>query len=417
MSDPAPPPPDAAAFADAIVVAAGSSSRMGGIDKLDFVIGGLPLLAHTLNAIAAAPEVRRIILATSNARLEAISGAPWLPAKLELMVTGGGRRQDSVWQGFTHLLVNPPVGGAPGPEVVLVHDGARPLVPAALVSAVARAARLHGAAIPLLPVGDTIKRHAGEGTVVGAGERSSLGAAQTPQGIRTGLLRDAYDRFPAEGSTIFTDEAALLEACKLPVHAVPGDERNFKVTLPSDLDRVATLLGAPAITPPAHGAGAVRVGFGTDSHPFGPGTGLALGGLVLDGVPRLHGHSDGDVLLHAIADALLGAAGLGDLGRIFPAGPETPRGIDSARLLGEVVDRVRASGAAIGTVDCTVVAGRPPLAPHLPAMAERIAALIGVDPGNVNVKASTGNLDGTEGAGRGISATAVATLAAPPAGR
>jgi 2-C-methyl-D-erythritol 4-phosphate cytidylyltransferase/2-C-methyl-D-erythritol 2,4-cyclodiphosphate synthase len=400
-----------APFADAIVVAAGSSSRMGGIDKLDAVVGGLPLLAHALRAVAAAPEVRRIILVTSNDRIESIAGASWLPSAVSLLVTGGPRREESVRSGFDHMLANS-FEGAAEPEVTLVHDGARPLVPTTLVSAIARAARIHGAAIPVLPVGDTIKRVDRDGTVAGAGERSTLAAAQTPQGIRTELLRQAFARFPPDGRENFTDEAALLEACKLPVHAIPGDERNFKVTLPGDLARVATLLGRRPPTEPALGAARVRVGFGSDSHPFGPAMGLALGGLVLDGAPRLHGHSDGDVLLHAIADAVLGAAGLGDLGRIFPAGPETPAGVASDHLLAEVVHGVRSHGFTIETVDCTIVASRPRLAARLPAIGERIAVLLGVDPAAVNVKASTGNLDGMEGAGRGISATAVVVVKA-----
>ena len=397
-------------FADAIVVAAGTSSRMGGIDKLDAVIGGVPLLAHALQAIAAAPEVRRIALVTSAERIDRTTGAAWLPSSVTAIVAGGRRRQESVSLGFDHLATRALAEG-PEPEVILVHDGARPLVTSALVSAVAQAARAHGAAIPVLPVGDTIKRLAEDGTVVGAGERSSLAAAQTPQGIRTELLRDAYARFPATGSQTFTDEAALLEACRLPVHAIPGDERNLKVTLPGDLDRVATLL-EPSAAGTGSGAVGVRVGFGSDRHAFGPGEDLALGGLVIVGAPRLHGHSDGDVLLHAIADALLGAAGLGDLGLIFPAGPATPRGVASHLLLAEVVATVRRHGFVITSLDCTIEAARPRLSARLPAMGERIAELLDVQSSAVNVKASTGNLDGLEGTGRGISASAVVVLTA-----
>jgi 2-C-methyl-D-erythritol 4-phosphate cytidylyltransferase/2-C-methyl-D-erythritol 2,4-cyclodiphosphate synthase len=408
-------------FADAIVVAAGSSSRMGGIDKLAAIVGGLPVLAHALAAIAAAPEVRRIALVTSNERIEEIARADWLPAAVAFLVSGGARRQESVHRGFIHLLANPADAAGPEAEVILVHDAARPLVPTALVSAVARAARTHGAAIPLLPVGDTIKRVDRDRTVVGAGDRATLGAAQTPQGIRTEILRDAYARFPADLPPDFSDEAALLEACRIAVHAIPGDERNFKVTLPGDLARVeAALTGGLPGAMPSFGTGVgagVRVGIGTDSHSFGPSTSLALGGVEIAGAPRLHGHSDGDVVLHAVADALLGAAGLGDLGRIFPAGPETPRGVASSELLLEVVARVRAAGYQPAGLDCTIVAARPRLAGRLPAIGARIAELLAVDPAAVNVKASTGNLDGMEGAGRGISATAVVTLIHRPVGR
>jgi 2-C-methyl-D-erythritol 2,4-cyclodiphosphate synthase len=154
----------------------------------------------------------------------------------------------------------------------------------------------------------------------------------------------------------------------------------------------------------------VRVGIGHDSHPFGPGSPLALGGLEIDGAPRLSGHSDGDVALHAIADAILGAAGLGDLGRLFPAGPETPRGIASAALVGEVAHRIAAAGLRVGNVDLTIVAARPRLADRLDAIRLRVAEVLAIDSGLVSVKASTGNLAGMEGAGRGITAEAVVTL-------
>jgi 2-C-methyl-D-erythritol 2,4-cyclodiphosphate synthase len=164
-----------------------------------------------------------------------------------------------------------------------------------------------------------------------------------------------------------------------------------------------------------------RIGLGMDSHPFGPGEPLALGGLRIDGTPRLAGHSDGDVALHAVADALLGAAGLGDLGRLFPADARTPAGIDSRILLANVAEKVRTAGLTVANVDLTIVAARPRLAELLPAMEEAIAAALGVEASTVNVKASTGNLEGSEGAGRSISATAIALLmpaepAAMPAG-
>jgi 2-C-methyl-D-erythritol 4-phosphate cytidylyltransferase/2-C-methyl-D-erythritol 2,4-cyclodiphosphate synthase len=388
-------------FADAIVVAAGSSTRMGGIDKLGAIVAGVPILAHALRAIAAAPEVRRILIVASDERIEAIAEADWLPGKAQALVSGGERRQDSVAIGFLQLLANLPSDGRQ-PEVVLVHDGARPLVPAALVSAVAQAARVHGAAIPVVPVRDTIKRVGSDGSVAGAGERSTLGAAQTPQGIRTELLRQAYARIPADGPETFTDEAALLQACSIPVHAVDGDPDNIKVTVPADLERVEAALGVARPAP--------RNGIGHDSHPFGPHEPLVLAGVEIPGAPRLHGHSDGDVALHAISDALLGAAGLGDLGRQFPAGPATPAGIASGEMLGAVAARLAAAGMHALAVDITIVGARPRLADHLDAMQRSIAALLGLDAAAVNVKASTGNLDGMEGAGRGISALAIATV-------
>ena len=249
--------------------------------------------------------------------------------------------------------------------MVLVHDGARPLVSGALIEAVARATDRHGAAIPVVPVAETVKRVAGD-LVAETVDRSDLVTAQTPQGVRAGLLARAYEQFPPDGPETWTDEAALLEACRIPVHVVPGDPDNIKVTQPADLRRVESMVA---------GARGPRVGIGHDSHPFGPGTPLALGGIVIDGAPRLYGHSDGDVVLHALADALLGAAGLGDLGRLFPADGRTPRGIASTELLAEVRGRVEAAGWRPAAVDLTIVAARPRLAEHLDPMRDAIAAL------------------------------------------
>jgi 2-C-methyl-D-erythritol 2,4-cyclodiphosphate synthase/2-C-methyl-D-erythritol 4-phosphate cytidylyltransferase len=368
---------------------------------------------------------------TAADRVERVRAADWLPPAVESVVAGGDRRQASVAAGLAELVrldaeivaishgdALDPLFAAADP-VVLVHDGARPLVDPGLVSRVVRAAATHGAAIPVLPLAETLKRIDGDriaGTVV----RDGLATAQTPQGMRRSLLRAALERYPADGPETWTDEAALLEACRIAVHAIPGDASNLKVTLPGDLARVDAVIAArgaragpiqnaEATVRPAMAA-AVRVGIGLDSHPFGPGSALSLGGLVIEGVPRLSGHSDGDVALHAIADAILGAAGLGDLGRLFPAGPETPSGIASSELIAEVIRRAAAVGFAIASVDVTIVAARPRLGDRLDDMGRRVAELLAVEPSVVNVKASTGNLAGMEGAGRGISAQAVVTL-------
>lgn len=367
---------------------------MGGIDKLAAPIGGRPLLAWTLAALDARPAIERIVVVVAPERVAAVSAAGWLPAGATV-VAGGGRRQESVAAGVAALEGL----GAGDERIVLVHDGARPVVPAGLVDAVVGASGEHGAAIPVLPVVETLKRIA-DGVVAGTVDRDGLGAAQTPQGVHLGILRAAYARFPPDGPSEFTDEAALLEACTIPVHVVPGHPDNLKVTMPADLGRAASLLGADR----------PRVGYGDDSHPFGPGGPLLLGGVEFPGVPRLAGHSDGDVVLHAVADALLGAAGLNDLGRVFPADARTPRGIASTDLLAEILRRVAAAGLRPAHVDVTIVAGRPRLGERLDAIRDHVAELLGVDAGRVNVKASTGNLDGSEGAGRTISARVVATL-------
>jgi 2-C-methyl-D-erythritol 4-phosphate cytidylyltransferase / 2-C-methyl-D-erythritol 2,4-cyclodiphosphate synthase len=384
--------------ADAIVVAAGRSTRMGGDDKLAVEIDGRPLLAWTLAALAAAPEVGHMVVVTAAERHAEVAAADWLPPGVVEVVAGGKRRQESVYAGFVALDRHHPDERG----VVLVHDAARPLVRADLIAAVADATARDGAAIPIVPVAETLKRI--EGGLVGATvDRSDLGAAQTPQGVRRDLLRDAYRRFPADGPETFTDEAALLEACGIAVHVVPGDPGNLKVTRPGDLRRAVEALTGPRAT---------RTGIGHDSHPFGPGAPLVLGGIEIDGAPRLAGHSDGDVVLHAIADALLGATAQGDLGRLFPADERTPRGVASATLVEEVRRRVEAAGWRPVAVDLTVVAARPRLGAHLEPMRVTIAGLLGLDPGAVSVKASSGNLDGPDGAGRSISALAIATVEA-----
>jgi 2-C-methyl-D-erythritol 4-phosphate cytidylyltransferase/2-C-methyl-D-erythritol 2,4-cyclodiphosphate synthase len=370
---------------------------MGGTDKLMAPVAGRPLLAWTLGALAATPGVERLIVVTTPGQVATLRRARWLVPGTEV-VAGGPTRQQSVAAGVRHLDALDPEGRD---RPVLVHDGARPLVTPALVIAVIEAVRSHGAALPVVPVAETLKR-VEDGEVLGTVDRSTLAAAQTPQGVRRGLLLDAWTRFPPDGDRQFTDEAALLEACTIAVHAIPGDPTNLKVTLPEDLRRVEQAL--------AHAA--VRVGLGHDSHPFGPDSGLRLGGIEIEGAPRLAGHSDGDVVLHAVADALLGAAALGDLGRLFPADSRTPQGIASASMLREVAGRVAAAGLAPTAIDVVVIGARPRLGARLDAMREAIAAVLDMDPGAVNVKASSGNLAGDEGAGRSISARAVATVRA-----
>ena len=384
---------------------------MGGVDKLAATVHDRPLLAWSLDAIAAAPAVDRIVVVVASQRLREVAAAAWLPAKVVKVVAGGARRQESVAAGLAALDELDAASGQNGQQgqkrqnrqedrVVLVHDGARPLVSPTLVGRIVAAAATHGAAIPVLPVAETLKRVDGD-LVVGTVERDGLATAQTPQAALRSLLRKALAERPADGPETWTDEAALLEACNIAVHAIPGEPSNLKVTLPDDVGRVETAL---------RGASRSRTGFGQDRHPFGPGEPLMLAGVAIPGAPRLLGHSDGDVALHAVADALLGAAGLGDLGRLFPADERTPRGIASDKLIAEVLRRLAAAGLRPLTLDLTIAAGRPRLGDRLDQMRDRLAELLRLPPDSVGVKASTANLDGTEGAGRGISAQAIAAV-------
>jgi 2-C-methyl-D-erythritol 4-phosphate cytidylyltransferase/2-C-methyl-D-erythritol 2,4-cyclodiphosphate synthase len=441
---------------EAVVVAAGASRRMGGQDKLTAELDGRSVLQWSVEALAAA-GVDRIVIATSPGRVAEIASEPWLPDAVVSVVAGGERRQESVAAGVMALADLAAAEAArqagrarPGNQrsragsgvdatapqsaalqsgfaagslaaadlsdpVILVHDAARPLVTPGLVREVAEATARFGAAIPILPVTETLKRL--DGVFIGSTvDRTDVVAAQTPQGVRRSLLEEAYATFPPAGPETWTDEASLLEACRIAVHSILGEATNLKVTVPLDLQRASAFLdgglvpGRPAVAARPEWTARGRIGLGTDSHPFGPGGPLALGGLRIEGVPRLSGHSDGDVALHAVADALLGAAGLGDLGRLFPADARTPAGVSSTVLLATVAEKVRAAGWVPGNVDLTIVAARPKLAALLPAMGEAIAAALGVPAATVNVKASTGNLGGSEGAGRSISASAIAWL-------
>jgi len=385
--------------ADAVVVAAGRSERMGGRDKLTTDLAGRPVLAWSLAALATSSSVERIVVVRAAG---AADGArpTWFPEKVVAVVAGGARRQDSVAAGIRAL----PRGA--DTRVVLVHDGARPLVTPALIDAVAAAAAETGAAIPVLPVAETLKRVEG-GEVRATVDRSGVATAQTPQGIRWDVLLAATARVPFETERELTDEAALLEAAGIAVRAIQGEATNRKITVAEDLVLAESRLRGP---------GAGRSGFGRDSHPFGPGSGLRLGGIEIASAPRLHGHSDGDVALHAIASALLGAVAMGDLGELYPANARTPRGVASTELLADVRSHLAAAGWDPASVDLSIRAARPWLQAHLPAMRTAIAELLGVDAGAVSVKASTGNLSGDVGAGRVIEAEALATVTRTRAG-
>jgi len=378
-------------FADAVIVAAGTSQRMAGTDKLLADLGGRPVLRWALDSMAAAPSVRDIVVVAAPDRVPELSALPWLQALGARVVAGGERRQDSVAAGVR----------ATDAEVVLVHDGARPFVGASVVEAVAAAAREHGAAIPVLPVVDSLKR-VEAGAIVATAPRQGLFSAQTPQGARRDLLLSAAEALAA-GSEEFGDEAELLARYGVSVTTVAGDPANLKLTVPADLELARTLA--------AGRTGAPRVGFGTDSHPFGPEMGLWLGGIEIPDAPRLAGHSDGDAVLHAICDALLGVAGLSDLGRTFPASDPATRGIAGADLVREVVKQAASAGWEPVSVDATVLGARPKLGgTRLDAMREAICGLLDLNKDAVAVKASTGNLSGDEGAGRVISATAIVSV-------
>jgi 2-C-methyl-D-erythritol 4-phosphate cytidylyltransferase / 2-C-methyl-D-erythritol 2,4-cyclodiphosphate synthase len=378
-------------FADAVVVAAGASARMAGVDKLAAPLAGRPLLAWSCEALLAADSVRRLVIVAAPGKVDELRRASWVGRLGADVVEGGPRRQDSVAAGVR----------AADADVVLVHDGARPFVSPSVVDAVAEAAFDRGAAVPVLPVVDSLKRLDGD-LVAAAVERTGLQRAQTPQGAHRTLLLDAYDRHGA-GTALFGDEAELLARHGVPVATVAGDPANLKITVPADLE-LAAGIAAARVGPP-------RLGAGTDSHPFGPDDGLWLGGIHIPEAPRLFGHSDGDAALHALCDALLGGAGLRDIGRLFPSGEARTRGIASSALVREVVGELEAAGWRVLSVDLTILGARPRLGgARLDAMRDAVAALVELPTSAVGVKAATGNFAGPEGAGRVISASALVSL-------
>ena len=389
---------------DLLIVAAGSGERMGGTDKALLHVAGAPSLHHILVAAAATPRIQRIIVVAAESRVATYATLPWLTDRVAAIVAGGATRAASVYSGLEALQRAPGVPAA----TVLIHDAARPGVSRELFERVANAADEHGAAVPSLRLVDTIKRVTTLEPLLIADtlDRSTLRAAQTPQGIAARHLAAFMERLDLGGAAA-SDDASIAEVIGIPVALVEGAERLRKITVAEDV-RILNALLLPA-APELAGleAEAVRIGWGEDAHPAGTAGELRLGGISFPGSPALVGHSDGDVVLHAVADALLGAAGLGDLGRHFPADARTPQGVASTLLVSEACTRATAVGVTPLRVDLLITAESPKLAPHLDEIGARVAALLGLPVGAVNAKASTGNLVNDEGRGAAIRCTAL----------
>ena len=367
---------------------------MGGGDKLLAPLAGRPVLAHSLAALAACDQITHVVVVTGPANRAAVAqlARSHGGGKVRALATGGAQRQDSVAAGLAAL---------PNLELIAVHDGARPLVDAEDFSEGVRIAREVGAAIAGAPVADTIKRVDAAERVIETPPRDQLRAAATPQVFRRKLLERAH-RAAAQAGVSATDDAALVERLGEPVVVFPSRRRNLKITTDDDL-----LLAESLLNP---SAGQLRAGIGIDSHRFEAGRRLVLGGVEIRGHDGLGGHSDADALTHAIIDALLGAAGLGDIGQHFPPGDPQWAGADSIALLRRAVDLLAAAGARAQSVDATVIAERPRLAPHIAAMREALAQALELVPSQVNVKATTAEGMGALGRGEGIQAHAAATV-------
>ena len=393
----------------AILVAAGRSRRMGS-DKLWEDIWGRPAWRWSLDTLLSMPAIERIAIAVGADAVERFTDA--LPAGSErcLVIPGGDVRADSVIAGLWALTGV----GYDDEALVLVHDAARPALTAGLAAAVAdRVAGFDGAVVPVVPVVDSLKRVRND-RVVGPVEREEVAAAQTPQAARLGALRAAIEEAHAWGRPI-TDDVGALAAAGVPVAVIPGDPENRKLTEPSDLVALRALLAARASGGLDGGRAAdlpagTRVGIGFDAHRLIDGRPMRLGGLEFPDEARgPEGHSDGDAALHALIDALLGAASLGDVGTLFPSSDATWEGADSADLVRRAVGQLADAGWRPLSVDVSVAATAPAIAPRRDEMARRVAELLTVGAEAVSIKGTTSDGLGFA-ADEGVAAWAVAAI-------
>ena len=385
-----------------IVVAAGRGARFGSaIPKQYMPCAGRPLLCHTLEALTAAneycavtvvihPDDRDLYDATLK-QLSAKAAAAMTPPAL-----GGATRQQSVRNGLR-------AQAGTRPDVVLIHDGARPFPSKGLISRAIEAAQAHGAAVPATPLTDTVKQVDAEGRIVASPERASLRAVQTPQAFRFDLILAAHDR---AARADLTDDGAVAEAAGHATFVFEGDPDNTKVTTMQDLRDAEARLTSRATE--------VRIGQGFDVHAFAPGEGVWLGGVRVPHDRRLEGHSDADVALHAIADALYGALGEGDIGAHFPPSEPRWRGAESSIFLAHAAERVRARGGVIAHIDTTLICEAPKIGPYREAIRARIAEIAGIAITRTGLKATTSEGLGFTGRREGIACLATATIRLPP---
>lgn len=369
-----------------VIVAAGAGGRFGAATPKQFLeLSGRPLVWWAASVLARHPAIRRLVLVLPEGR-----GVPWSGwPPVSRVVAGGSTRAESVAAGLEVVEE----------EFVLVHDGVRPWVPQEVVDEVLRATWAFGAAAPVRPVVDALKRVGSEGWIEGEVAREGLHGAQTPQGARTAWLRAALET-SRRASTDPPDEAAALRQAGYAVRAVPGSPGNLKVTESGDLEMAARWLAGPEL----------RVGCGFDVHRFDPVRPLVLGGVRLADSGGLAGHSDADVAIHAVLDAILGAAGLGDLGEHFPPDEARWAGVASTELARDVRARIGQLGLEIVHVDLTLVGERPRIARWRKPMQEAIAAALDLEAQRVNVKATSPEGLGALGRAEGLACHAVALL-------
>lgn len=380
----------------AIIVAAGSGSRSGlSIPKQYARLGGQPVLGHSHAALASHPHIDRIVVVIGAGQDEMARKALSPLDSDTIFVTGGETRRASVLAGLECLEAPRP------PDHVLVHDAARPVLPSSVIDRLIAALATVPGVVPVLPVADTLTKAAGD--VMGADvAREGLYRVQTPQAFRYDAILRAYRTVP--GDAPVTDDAGLLRALGMPVHMVEGDSMLEKLTYSGDFDRAEALLATRRMP---------RVGSGFDVHRLVRGKPLWLCGIEVAHSHGLSGHSDADVAIHALVDAILGALGEGDIGSHFPPSDPQWKGASSHHFLDFARDRVAARGGEITHADVTIICEAPKIGPHRDAMRMRLAELMRVSPNRVSIKATTTERLGMTGRGEGIAAQAVATLMLP----
>ncbi|WP_428981034.1 bifunctional 2-C-methyl-D-erythritol 4-phosphate cytidylyltransferase/2-C-methyl-D-erythritol 2,4-cyclodiphosphate synthase [Lichenibacterium dinghuense] len=388
-----------------LVVAAGRGSRAGeGLPKQYRSLAGRTVLARTLQAFFDRDDIADVVTVIHPDDRHLYDGAvAELPARGRLVepVMGGATRQDSVRAGLEALSAR----GATDDDLVLIHDGARPFATPDLVSRAVAAAARSGATVPGCPIFDTVKVIDVEGRIAGTADRNAMRTVQTPQSFRFGLIRAAHARAAAEDRHDLTDDAAVAEFAGHRVTVFEGDPGNIKITTLSDFRAAELRL--------THDLLDIRTGQGFDVHSFVEGDHVWLGGVRIPHTRKLSGHSDADVVLHALTDALLATIGDGDIGSHFPPSDMQWKGASSDRFLRHAAERVRARGGMIANINATIVCEAPRIGPHRDAMQRRIAEIAGIDLDRVGITAGTSERMGFTGREEGIVAWGLATVRLP----
>ncbi len=377
-----------------IIVAAGASRRMSGINKQFLPLCDMPVIEHSIRAFVQRADVNEIVAVTTAESLEDVKviADKYKTIKPITVVQGGATRQESVACGINAIKFES--------ELVAIHDGARPLIDSDSISRVFDKALQTGGATIGVPVKDTIKKVADE-VIVETPQRSELYITQTPQVFSLSLYKEAMDKAKKEGKD-YTDDCQLVENCGAKVSMVVGDYRNIKITTPEDIEVARAFMEKKEAV--------MRIGHGYDVHKFAPNRKLILGGVDIKSELGLLGHSDADVLAHAVMDAILGAMGQGDIGKHFPDTDQRFKGADSMALMAHVIELADSLGYKVQNLDATVVAQAPKLAPYIDQIIRNIADVCKVDKGFVNVKATTEEGLGFTGRKEGISAHCVCII-------